>query len=141
MKRILILTSLQLDDMEKTIKELKENIDLETYSLMSPSMFVNRKKGNEALQLFSATQSKTLITEPDKIQIVVGPQRRIEKFDEVLTFEKEVFNAQLVFLETLLPTTLNRDIFYNTKDITNEFDNIQELIQYLKEEHDATIQW
>lgn len=129
MKRIAIIGAYQPDDLNAIIKTIKENIDLEKFSIMSPIMFANGHEGQVTMRMFAAADQGAVVTEEDKIQLVFGPVSKKDKVDAVYILNTETIILQEIFLAQYI------DIFkeyYTHLDETHQFEDEMDLIEHLQ---------
>ena len=129
MKRIAIIGAYQPDDLNAIIKTIKENIDLEKFSIMSPIMFANGYEGQVTMRMFAAADQGAVVTEEDKIQLVFGPVSKKDKVDAVYILNTETIILQEIFLAQYI------DIFkeyYTHLDETQQFEDEMDLIEHLQ---------
>lgn len=130
MKRYLILSSYEPIQLREDIALIKNNIDLDKFSLMSSIMFSEQFSGIEVLSMLVAARQGIIITEPNKKQIVFGLAKQEEKFDEVLVIREESLVLQERFLEGFIGDL--RTEFYSTLNGTKFFKDEFELLEYLQ---------
>lgn len=121
-----------LSDMENDLHILQENLDRERFSILSPLMW-RQSNYEETLNILAAGLGEAPVIEEGKIQIVYGPQSKEVHYDEIFLFNKEAVERQEAFLTEFYFIDIS-DKYYTSKDATEVFEELIDVIERIKEE-------
>lgn len=133
-KKILIQCSMFIPDLKEKFNETLETINKSKYNVYSPITFV---KEHNYIQLIAAAISLKNFNPSEinnKPSIYVGPALSSTKFDYIISIDKEVVEAQEIYVTTqILPRMKNEYTFHQSSESNLFFKAIKEAVDYLNE--------
>lgn len=141
MRKILILSSIYIEDLTAIYVFLQARLDKNKYAVISPMMYIkdNNTSNNKLIQLMgnAVAMSKELdffalkAKEENKDLLYFGPAVNAAKFDDIIVLNNTILETQEAFLKSSFKNNEMLNMFYSTADKTKEFEVAQDLVDYL----------